>query len=129
MAKITTRATNPPKTWAAAPELTEALEQLRREHHVLASVRHPNVVRVLELFESPDLALGLELIQGRPFHDALDGDQVPSGAERTEPWRLERLVADRNTSRKVVWRSRIVLLSAGGRGTMEIMRRTGTSSR
>ncbi len=41
--------------------------------------------------------------------------------------RLERLVADRNTSRKVVWRSRIVLLSAGGHGTMEIMRRTGTS--
>ncbi len=41
--------------------------------------------------------------------------------------RLERLVADRNTSRKVVWRSRIVLLSAEGHGTMEIMRRTGTS--
>ena len=41
--------------------------------------------------------------------------------------RLERLVADRNTSRKVVWRSRIVLLSAEGRGTMAIMRRTGTS--
>ncbi len=41
--------------------------------------------------------------------------------------RLERLVADRNTSRKVVWRSRIALLSAQGHGTMEIMRRTGTS--
>ena len=41
--------------------------------------------------------------------------------------RLERLVADRNTSRKVVWRSRIVLLSAEGHGTMEIMRRSGTS--
>jgi len=40
---------------------------------------------------------------------------------------LERLVADRNTSRKVVWRSRIALLSAQGHGTMEIMRRTGTS--
>ena len=38
--------------------------------------------------------------------------------------RLEWLVADRNTSRKVVWRSRIVLLSAEGHGTMEIMRRT-----
>ena len=41
--------------------------------------------------------------------------------------RLERLVADRNTSRKVVWRSRIVLLSAERHGTMEIMRRSGTS--
>ena len=41
--------------------------------------------------------------------------------------RLERLVADRNTSRKVVWRSRIVLLSAEGCGTMAIMRRSGTS--
>ena len=40
---------------------------------------------------------------------------------------MERLVADRNTSRKVVWRSRIVLLSAEGHGTMEIMRRTGIS--
>ena len=41
--------------------------------------------------------------------------------------RLERLVADRNTSRKVVWRSRIVLLSAERHGTMAIMRRSGTS--
>ena len=41
--------------------------------------------------------------------------------------RLERLIADRNTPRKVVWRSRIVLLSAAGYGTMEIMRRTGIS--
>ena len=40
---------------------------------------------------------------------------------------MERLVADRNTSRKVVWRSRIVLLSAEGCGTMAIMRRSGTS--
>ena len=41
--------------------------------------------------------------------------------------RLERLIADRNTPRKVVWRSRIVLFSAAGCGTMEIMRRTGIS--
>ena len=41
--------------------------------------------------------------------------------------RLERLIAGRNTPRKVVWRSRIVLLSAAGCGTMEIMRRTGIS--
>jgi len=41
--------------------------------------------------------------------------------------RLDRLIADRNTSRKVIWRARIVLLSAEGHGTMEIMRRTGIS--
>jgi transposase len=41
--------------------------------------------------------------------------------------RLERLVADRNTPQKHVWRARIVLLSAAGTGTMEIARRTGQS--
>lgn len=41
--------------------------------------------------------------------------------------RLERLVADRNTPQKHVWRAQIVLLSGDGVGTMEIMRRTGQS--
>jgi transposase len=41
--------------------------------------------------------------------------------------RLERLVADRNTPRKVVWRADIVLATADGLGTMAIMRRTGKS--
>ena len=41
--------------------------------------------------------------------------------------RLERLVADRNTPRKVVWRAEIVLATADGLGTMAIMRRTGKS--
>jgi transposase len=41
--------------------------------------------------------------------------------------RLERLVADRNTARKVVWRAEIVLATAEGLGTMAIMRRTGKS--
>jgi transposase len=39
--------------------------------------------------------------------------------------RLEAVVASRNSSQKHVWRARIVLLSAGGIGTMEIMRQTG----
>jgi transposase len=42
-----------------------------------------------------------------------------SPADRAE---LEGLVADRNTPQKLVWRSRIVLLSAAGNGTMSIMR-------
>jgi transposase len=41
--------------------------------------------------------------------------------------RLERIVADRNTPQKHVWRSQIMLLSGDGVGTMEIMRRTGQS--
>jgi transposase len=41
--------------------------------------------------------------------------------------RLETIAADRNTSQKHVWRSRIVLLTADGVGTNEIMSRTGTA--
>ena len=41
--------------------------------------------------------------------------------------RLEAIAADRNTPQKHVWRAEIVLLSAEGVGTVEIMRRTGTS--
>lgn len=41
--------------------------------------------------------------------------------------RLERLIADRNTAQKVVWRAQTVLWSAAGLGTMEIVRRTGKS--
>jgi len=41
--------------------------------------------------------------------------------------RLEALVQDRNTPQKHVWRAAIVLHTADGLGTMEIMRRTGTS--
>ena len=39
--------------------------------------------------------------------------------------RLERLVADRNAPRKVVWRAEIVLATAEGLGTMAVMLRTG----
>ena len=41
--------------------------------------------------------------------------------------RLEALTRDRNTPQKHVWRSMIVLLSASGVGTAEIMRQTGKS--
>ena len=41
--------------------------------------------------------------------------------------RLKAIIADRNTPQKHVWRAEIVLLSADGVGTVEIMRRTGTS--
>jgi transposase len=40
---------------------------------------------------------------------------------------LEALCANRNTARKVVWRAEIVLATADGCGTSEIMRRAQTS--
>ncbi len=45
----------------------------------------------------------------------------------TDRRRLEAVVADRNSPQKHVWRSRIVLLTADGIGTVEIMRQTGKS--
>jgi transposase len=39
--------------------------------------------------------------------------------------RLETVAADRNSPQKHVWRARIVLLTADGCGTVEVMRRTG----
>ena len=41
--------------------------------------------------------------------------------------RLQALLADRNTSRKLVWRAEIVLATADGCGTNEIMRLANTS--
>src|SRR5437899_10153257 len=47
-----------------------------------------------------------------------------SAADRA---RLETIVGDRNSPQKHVWRARIVLLTAAGLGTVEIIRRTGKS--
>src|SRR3982074_1971715 len=46
---------------------------------------------------------------------------------RSNRRRLQALVADRNASQKHVWRAEIVLLTADGLGTNEIMRRTAKS--
>src|SRR3979411_355669 len=46
---------------------------------------------------------------------------------RSDRRRLQALVADRNASQKHVWRAEIVLLTADGLGTNEIMRRTRKS--
>src|SRR3984885_637568 len=40
---------------------------------------------------------------------------------------LDAIVADRNAPQKHVWRARIVLLTADGCGTVEIMRNAGVS--
>jgi hypothetical protein len=41
--------------------------------------------------------------------------------------RLEVIVADRNSPQKHVWRARIILATADGCGTAEVMRRAGVS--
>src|SRR5436309_11575616 len=46
---------------------------------------------------------------------------------RPDRHRLEAITRDLNTSQKHVWRAAIVLLSADGVGTNEIMRQAGTS--
>src|SRR5215472_18866626 len=47
-----------------------------------------------------------------------------SAAERE---RLASVMADRNSSQKHAWRARIILATAEGCGTVEIMRRAGVS--
>src|SRR3982075_3478502 len=46
---------------------------------------------------------------------------------RTDRRRLEAVVADRSAPQKHVWRARIILATADGCGTVEIMRRSGKS--
>jgi len=41
--------------------------------------------------------------------------------------RLEAVLADRNSPQKHVWRARIILATAEGCGTTEVMRRAGVS--
>src|SRR5918995_6559621 len=47
-----------------------------------------------------------------------------SAADRV---RLEAIMADRNSRQKHVWRARIILATAEGCGTAEVMRRAGVS--
>jgi len=42
--------------------------------------------------------------------------------------RLEKLVRDRNTPQKVVWRARIVLLAGDGVGAVAVARQVGYAS-
>jgi hypothetical protein len=51
------------------------------------------------------------------------GIEVPLGPGDRE--RLEAVIGSGNSRQKHVWRARIVLLSAGGVGTMAIQRQTG----
>jgi hypothetical protein len=46
---------------------------------------------------------------------------------RADRHRLEAIVADRSAPRKHVWRAKVILATADGCGTAEIMRRSGKS--
>ena len=48
---------------------------------------------------------------------------------RGERSKLEAVIANRNSPQKHVWRAKIVLLTAAGRGTAEIMQATGKAKR
>src|SRR5437016_28505 len=46
---------------------------------------------------------------------------------RSDRLRLEAIVADRSAPQKHVWRAKVILATADGCGTAEIMRRSGKS--
>lgn len=52
---------------------------------------------------------------------------IKIGITEADRLTLTGIVMDRNSPQKHVWRAQIVLLTADGRGTMELTRRTGTS--
>ena len=52
-------------------------------------------------------------------------DPIVVTATRADRRRLEAIVADRSAPQKHVWRANIILATADGYGTAEIMRRAG----
>ena len=55
------------------------------------------------------------------------GEGISIGVSPADRERLAAVVADRNSPQKHVWRARIILATAEGCGTAEIMRRAGVS--
>ena len=58
---------------------------------------------------------------------AMRRDDICLYLSRSNRARLEAIINDRNTKAKTIWRANIVLATADGHGTNEIMRRTGVS--
>ena len=54
-------------------------------------------------------------------------DDISLYLSRSNRARLEAIINDRNSKAKTIWRAKIVLATADGHGTNEIMRRTGMS--
>src|SRR6516162_11561554 len=58
---------------------------------------------------------------------AMRRDDICLYLSRSNRARLEAIINDRNAKAKSIWRAKIVLATADGHGTNEIMRRTGMS--
>ena len=58
---------------------------------------------------------------------AMRRDDICLYLSRSNRARLEAIINDRNSKAKTIWRAKIVLATADGHGTNEIMRRTGMS--
>jgi transposase len=58
---------------------------------------------------------------------AMRRDDICLYLSRSDRARLEAIINDHNSKAKVIWRAEIVLATADGHGTNEIMRRTGMS--
>ena len=58
---------------------------------------------------------------------AMRRDDICLYLSRSNRARLEAIINDRNSKAKTIWRAKIVLATADGHGTNEIMRRTGIS--
>ena len=54
-------------------------------------------------------------------------DDISLYLSRSNRARLEAIINDRNAKAKTIWRAKIVLATADGHGTNEIMRRAGVS--
>ena len=53
--------------------------------------------------------------------------EIVVNVTRADLLRLEAIVADRSAPQKYVWRAKVILATADGCGTAEIMRRSGKS--
>src|SRR5260370_623157 len=104
------------------------------------TVRHPTLKRRPIFRRQPHACLRLHTRRLAPFYrfgnPLLEGCESASMKTQACMWlspedraTLEGWVADRNTPQKLVWRSRIVLMSAAGAGKMAIVRALGKCKR
>ncbi len=56
-----------------APRPDEVRERFRREAEVVSKLKHPNTVRVFDYGVETDFFLAMELLEGAPLSDLLDG--------------------------------------------------------